>query len=116
MPDCIILGAGAAGLVTRTLARDWLADRGMTTMMGPGGYSNATHEAYQAVLIDEEGVECATASVELPEKLPPPPQFRGDPRQPVGPLANMILYDAVHQSTTSNSAHSSGSELLPIQA
>jgi len=38
------------GLLDR--ARDWLADRGMTTMMGPGGYSNATHEAYQAVLID----------------------------------------------------------------
>jgi hypothetical protein len=42
--------------------------------------SEATERSYQAVLIDEEGVECATASVELPEKLPPPPQFRGDPR------------------------------------
>jgi len=33
-------------------ARDWLSSRGMVTMRGPGGYSNATHEAYQAVLID----------------------------------------------------------------
>ena len=33
-------------------ARDWLSDRGMTVMRGPGGYSNATHEAHQAVLID----------------------------------------------------------------
>ncbi len=33
-------------------AREWLAGRGMETMRGPGGYSNATHEANQAVLID----------------------------------------------------------------
>jgi len=33
-------------------ARDWLTARGMTIMRGPGGYSNATHEAHQAVLID----------------------------------------------------------------
>jgi GNAT superfamily N-acetyltransferase len=33
-------------------AREWLAAQGMETMRGPGGYSNATHEAYQAVLID----------------------------------------------------------------
>lgn len=33
-------------------ARDWLSGRGMTVMRGPGGYSNATHEAHQAVLID----------------------------------------------------------------
>jgi len=33
-------------------ARDWIRDRGMTVMRGPGGYSNATHEAHQAVLID----------------------------------------------------------------
>ena len=33
-------------------ACDWIRDRGMTVMRGPGGYSNATHEAHQAVLID----------------------------------------------------------------
>ena len=33
-------------------ARDWVQNRGMTLMRGPGGYSNASHEAHQAVLID----------------------------------------------------------------
>jgi len=33
-------------------AADWLRERGMTTMRGPGGYSNATHEPFQGVLID----------------------------------------------------------------
>jgi len=33
-------------------AGDWLARRGMTAMRGPGGYSNATHEPHQAVLIE----------------------------------------------------------------
>ena len=33
-------------------ALDWIRDRGMTVMRGPGGYSNATHEAHQAVLTD----------------------------------------------------------------
>jgi len=33
-------------------AKAWLADRGMDVMRGPGGYSNATHEAHQAVLVD----------------------------------------------------------------
>ncbi len=33
-------------------ARDWLKNQGMTVMRGPGGYSNATHEAHQAILID----------------------------------------------------------------
>jgi hypothetical protein len=42
--------------------------------------SDATERAYRAVLIDEEGVECATATVELPESVPPPPDLRGDPR------------------------------------
>ncbi|MFU8890898.1 MAG: N-acetyltransferase [Anaerosomatales bacterium] len=32
-------------------ARDWLAERGMTVMRGPGQYSNATHER-QGILID----------------------------------------------------------------
>jgi GNAT superfamily N-acetyltransferase len=32
-------------------AREWLKDRGMTTMRGPGEYSNATHER-QAVLVE----------------------------------------------------------------
>ena len=33
-------------------ARDWLERRGMTVMRGPGGYSTATHEPHQGVLID----------------------------------------------------------------
>lgn len=33
-------------------ARAWLQERGMTTMRGPGGYSNATHEPHQAVLVE----------------------------------------------------------------
>lgn len=33
-------------------ARDWLRAQGMVTMRGPGGYTNATHEAHQAVLVD----------------------------------------------------------------
>jgi len=33
-------------------AREWLSERGMRVMRGPGGYSNATHEAHQGVLID----------------------------------------------------------------
>ncbi len=33
-------------------AREWLEDRGATAMRGPGGYSTATHEPYQGVLID----------------------------------------------------------------
>jgi len=32
--------------------RDWLTDRGMDTMRGPGGYSTATHEAHQGVLVE----------------------------------------------------------------
>jgi GNAT superfamily N-acetyltransferase len=39
----------ASGLLDR--ARDWLAERGMDVMRGPGGYSNATHEPHQGVLI-----------------------------------------------------------------
>ena len=33
-------------------ARDWLSARGMKRMRGPGGYSTATHEPHQGVLID----------------------------------------------------------------
>ncbi|HEO70841.1 MAG TPA: N-acetyltransferase, partial [Candidatus Hydrogenedentes bacterium] len=33
-------------------ARDWVQARGMSVLRGPGGYSNATHEPYQGVLID----------------------------------------------------------------
>ncbi len=33
-------------------ARDWLAARGATAMRGPGGYSTATHEPHQGVLVD----------------------------------------------------------------
>ncbi len=32
-------------------ARAWLARRGVDAMRGPGGYSNATHESHQAVLV-----------------------------------------------------------------
>lgn len=32
-------------------ARAWLAKRGVDAMRGPGGYSNATHESHQAVLV-----------------------------------------------------------------
>lgn len=42
--------AVAQGLLDR--ARDWLADRGMKAMRGPGGYSTATHEPNQGILID----------------------------------------------------------------
>jgi GNAT superfamily N-acetyltransferase len=42
------------GLATALLdaAASWLRSRGMTRMRGPGGYSNATHEPYQGVLIN----------------------------------------------------------------
>jgi hypothetical protein len=33
-------------------ARDWLGARGMDIMRGPGGYSTATHEPNQGILID----------------------------------------------------------------
>ena len=42
--------AVTAGLLDA--AADWLATQGMTTMRGSGGYSNATHEAHQGILID----------------------------------------------------------------
>jgi GNAT superfamily N-acetyltransferase len=40
----------ASALLDR--ARTWVAARGMERMRGPGGYSNATHEPHQGVLID----------------------------------------------------------------
>ncbi len=33
-------------------AAAWIRDRGMDRIMGPGGYSNATHEAYQGILVE----------------------------------------------------------------
>lgn len=33
-------------------ARDWLKERGMETMRGPGGYSTAAHESHQGILVD----------------------------------------------------------------
>ncbi len=33
-------------------ARDWLVEQGMEAMRGPGGYSTATHEPHQGILID----------------------------------------------------------------
>jgi len=41
--------AVTAALLDR--ARAWLAKRGLDAMRGPGGYSNATHESHQAVLV-----------------------------------------------------------------
>jgi hypothetical protein len=35
---------------------------------------------YEATLVNERGVRCASASVGLPERAPAPPAFRGDPR------------------------------------
>jgi GNAT superfamily N-acetyltransferase len=57
--------AVAAGLLD--CAADWLLRRDMTTMRGPGGYSNATHEAHQGVLI--EGFD-APPTVELTHNPP----------------------------------------------
>ena len=68
---------------------DWLTRGRASVMVGSPLYdgrpfrvevSEATECSYRAVLLDEEGGECATATVELPESLPPPPEFRGDPR------------------------------------
>ena len=68
---------------------DWLTRGRASAVVGKPLYdgrpfrvevSDATERSYRAVLIDEESVECATASVELPETVPPPPEFRGDPR------------------------------------
>jgi len=42
--------AVASSLLDR--ASDWLASHGAERMRGPGGYSTATHEAHQGVLID----------------------------------------------------------------
>ncbi len=38
------------GLLDR--ARDWLKERGMEVMRGPGGYSTAGHESHQGILVD----------------------------------------------------------------
>jgi hypothetical protein len=68
---------------------DWLTRGRATVAVGSPLYdgrpfrvevSDATERSYRAVLLDEEDVECATASVELPESIPPPPEYRGDPR------------------------------------
>jgi len=40
----------AASLLDR--AADWLSERGVERVRGPGGYSTATHEAHQGILID----------------------------------------------------------------
>ena len=48
--ECVEDFAVARALLDR--AREWLLARGMEVMRGPGGYSNATHEPYQAVLVD----------------------------------------------------------------
>ena len=33
-------------------AGEWLRNRGMTIMRGPGGYTNATHESHQGILVE----------------------------------------------------------------
>lgn len=48
--DTIDDPAVAEGLLDH--ARRWLTERGMEHMRGPGGYSTATHEPHQGVLID----------------------------------------------------------------
>lgn len=48
--ECVDDHRVAKALLDR--AREWLMKRGMVRMRGPGGYSNATHEPYQAVLVD----------------------------------------------------------------
>jgi len=48
--ECAQDGEAARALLEAAGA--WLARRGMTAMRGPGGYSNATHEPHQAVLIE----------------------------------------------------------------
>jgi len=57
--------AVARGLLDR--ARDWLKERGMDVMRGPGGYSTATHEPHQGILID--GFD-TPATVELTHNPP----------------------------------------------
>jgi len=47
--------------------REWLVARGMETMRGPGGYSNATHEPHQGILVD--GFD-ASPTVELTHNPP----------------------------------------------
>jgi hypothetical protein len=68
---------------------DWLTRGRASVVVGKPLYddrpfrvevSDATERSYRAALFDEEGVECATASVELPESVAPPPAYRGDPR------------------------------------
>jgi GNAT superfamily N-acetyltransferase len=55
----------ARGLLDR--ARDWLAAREMKVMRGPGGYSTATYEPYQGVLVHGFGTP---ATVELTHNPP----------------------------------------------
>jgi hypothetical protein len=60
----------------------------------------ATAGAYDGVLIDEDGIHCATASVELPESLPAPPAMRGDPRIGEGfrrPRASREVMEALRE-------------------
>jgi len=54
-----------SGLLDR--CREWLAARGMKTMRGPGGYSNATHEPHQGILV---GGFNAPPTVELTHNPP----------------------------------------------
>lgn len=48
--ECVDDFSVARALLDRV--REWLEERGMERMRGPGGYSNATHEPYQAVLVE----------------------------------------------------------------
>lgn len=73
--------------------RDWLTRGRASIAVGKPLYdgrpfrvevSDATERSYRAVLIDEEGAECATGTVAMPESLPAPPVFRGDPRIDAG--------------------------------
>ena len=55
----------ARALLDRAAA--WLRERGMRTMRGPGGYSTATHESHQGILVD--GFD-TPATVELTHNPP----------------------------------------------
>jgi hypothetical protein len=70
-------------------ASDWLARGRARVVVSKPLYdrmrfrvevSDATERSYEGTLIDADGTHCATASVELPEKVAAPPAMRGDPR------------------------------------
>lgn len=62
--------------------------------------AGATASSYDAVLVDQDGTRCATASVGLPETLPEPPSLRGDPplaEAEVRPRASREVMEALRE-------------------